>query len=57
MQRISIGGIVYLIVGVVVAANRGYLADLTTLSHILSAIAGVTLWPLLIFGANLHSVI
>lgn len=54
MQRISIGGIIYIIIGFVVAANRGYLTDLTSISHILSGLVGILLWPLLLFGANLH---
>lgn len=54
MGRISIGGVIYLIIGVVVASNRGYLGDLTTLSHLLSGLLGIILWPLLFFGANLH---
>ena len=57
MQRISTGGIIYLIIGVLVAINRGYLADLTTISHIFSALLAVVLWPLLLFGANLHIVL
>lgn len=56
MQRISIGGVIYLIIGDFVAVNCGYLADLTTLSHILSALIAVALWPPLLFGANLHIV-
>jgi hypothetical protein len=56
MQRISIGGIIYLIIGFVVASNHGYLTDLTTLSHLLSALLAIILWPVLLFGANLHLV-
>ena len=54
MGRISIGGIIYLIIGVVFASNKGYLGDLTTLSHLLSGLLSIILWPLLFFGANLH---
>ncbi len=54
MQRISIGGIIYIIIGVVVASNRGYFVDLTTLSQLLSALLAVLLWPVIVFGANLH---
>lgn len=54
MRNVSFGGVIYLIIGVVIAVNRGYLVDLSTLGHIASAAAAIALWPLLFFGANLH---
>jgi len=56
MQRggISIGGFIYLLVGLVLAANHGYLGSLTNLSNIVSALLAILLWPLLLFGVNLH---
>ncbi|GAC1391883.1 MAG: hypothetical protein NVSMB46_06080 [Candidatus Saccharimonadales bacterium] len=54
MRRISIGGIIYIIIGVIVASNRGYITDLTTLGHIISAFVAILLWPVLLLGANLH---
>ncbi len=54
MQRYSIGGIIYLIIGIIIASNRGYLGDLTSLSHLLSGLLAIILWPLVLFGANLH---
>ncbi|HET6924713.1 MAG TPA: hypothetical protein VFH39_02705 [Candidatus Saccharimonadales bacterium] len=56
MERrgISIGTVIYLIIGLIVAANQGYLGQLTTVSGILSAILAILLWPLLLFGVNLH---
>ncbi len=53
-NRTSWGAIIYIIIGVVVAANRGYLTDLGTISGILSALLAIVLWPLLLFGVNLH---
>jgi uncharacterized membrane protein YhdT len=50
-------GIVYMVVGVVMANNYGYLAGITgfnDLSTILSAVLAVVLWPLLLIGVNLH---
>ncbi len=47
--------IVYLAAGVFVANSQGYLANLTTIPHILSAVLAVVLWPLLIMGINLHN--
>ncbi len=50
----SLGGALYLIVGIVVAASHGYLTSLGSLSSILSALLAVMLWPALLFGANFH---
>jgi hypothetical protein len=50
---VSVGTVVYLLIGVIVAANRGYMA-FGTISDIISAILAVVLWPLLLFGVNLH---
>lgn len=54
MNGISISGLIYLIIGLVVASNRGYLGDLSTIAHILSALLAIMLWPLLLLGVNLH---
>ena len=50
----SIISIVYFVAGVVVASNQGYLADLASIQHILSALLAVALWPLLLIGVDLH---
>ncbi len=54
MNRLSLGGIIYIVIGVVLASSHGYLSDLSTLSHILSAILAVALWPLVLLGVNLN---
>jgi hypothetical protein len=54
MRRYSIGGIIYIIIGVIIASNRGYLGDLGSISHLLSALLAVVLWPLVLLGVNLH---
>lgn len=56
MQRSgpSFIGILYLIIGIIVAANHGYLSSLNSLSNILSALLAILLWPALLVGANLH---
>jgi len=51
---ITIGGLLYLVIGLVVAAHQGYLTHLTNISNIVSALLAVLLWPLLLFGINLH---
>jgi hypothetical protein len=54
MGRISISSIIYLIIGAIVASNRGYLGDLGNISHLFSALLSVLLWPLVLLGVNLH---
>jgi hypothetical protein len=50
----SLGGAIYLIVGIILAATHGYFTALGSLSSILSALLAVVLWPALLFGANFH---
>jgi len=45
---------IWLIVGVVVAAIHDYFVDVNTFKEIVSAILAVLLWPLLLIGINLH---
>lgn len=54
---ISLGGFIYLIIGVVVASNRDYLEHIGTISHLLSALLAIILWPLVLLGVNLHLVL
>jgi hypothetical protein len=46
--------IAYLIVGLIVAANEDYLRNLDTLRRVISAILAIVLWPLVLFGVDLH---
>ena len=50
----SIVGLVWVIVGLIVASGHGYFAHLTAVMPILSAILAVLLWPLVLLGVNLH---
>jgi hypothetical protein len=54
MFRPSLVGLVYLVVGVAVAAQKDYFKDLDTIRLILSALLAVVLWPLLLLGIDLH---
>lgn len=56
MRNISIGGIIYIIIGIVIAANQQYLVDLTSLGRIISALLAIVFWPLVLVGVNLHLV-
>jgi hypothetical protein len=53
-MRNSFAGVLYIIIGFIVAANRGYLADFSTIGHILSALLAIMLWPLVLLGVNLQ---
>ena len=52
-MRISLFGLVYLAVGVVIALSNGY-NSVASLADILSLIIAVVLWPAVLFGVNLH---
>ena len=46
--------VVYLVVGLIVANSHRYFAHLDGFKPIASAILGVLLWPLILFGISLH---
>ncbi len=50
----SIGGIIYLVLGLLVAASQNYFDHLTTMGRVLSAILAVIIWPLLLFGIDIR---
>jgi hypothetical protein len=54
MFRLNFLGLIYLIVGVAVAATHDYFEKLDTLRLLLSALLAVVLWPLVLLGIDLH---
>jgi ABC-type anion transport system duplicated permease subunit len=52
--RPGILGIVYLVIGVLVAVRYDYFETLETLRQVLSAFLAVIFWPLLLLGIDLH---
>ncbi len=54
MFRPSFLGIVYLVIGVAVAASYDYFERLNTARQILSAVLAIVLWPLVLLGIDLH---
>jgi hypothetical protein len=46
--------VVYIVIGVVVASGHHYFEHLDALKPIASAVLAVLLWPLILFGINLH---
>ncbi|HEY2317253.1 MAG TPA: hypothetical protein VGH67_03065 [Solirubrobacteraceae bacterium] len=53
-MRPSLGTIVWLIVGVVIASSHNYLHHVNAIRPLVSAGLAIVLWPLLLLGINLH---
>jgi hypothetical protein len=48
--RAPLLGVVWIVVGVVVAAIHDYFDSLETVGRVLTAVTAVLLWPILLFG-------
>ena len=46
-------GLIYLIVGVVVAAINDYVDNLGTLKRVIEAVIAVLIWPLILLGVDI----
>jgi hypothetical protein len=60
MGRRGIGliGVVYLVIGIVVASTHGYLVAWNIPGNILEGLAAIVLWPLVaLLGLDLHTLI
>ncbi len=54
MRRpVSLGFVVWIVIGLVVAANKGFLDHLDSLSGVLSALLAVLVWPLVLFNVHI----
>ena len=53
-MRIGLVGVIYIFVGVFVAATYDYLERLGQVKGILTALLGILLWPLLLFGLDVR---
>ena len=47
-------GVIYVAIGIFVAASKDYFENLETIKRVLSAILAILLWPLLLLGIDLH---
>lgn len=54
MFRSRLTGVIWLIVGVALAAQKHYLDHFGSWRPVASAILAILLWPLLLLGINLH---
>jgi hypothetical protein len=52
--RPSLLAIIWIVVGVIVAAANDYFDSLGTAGRVLTAIAAILLWPLLLFGFDIR---
>lgn len=50
----SLFTIIYVAIGIFVAADKNYFKNVEDLGDILSVVLGVLLWPLLLFGVDLR---
>jgi hypothetical protein len=53
-RRPSLLGIVYIFIGVALAASKDYFETLGTFRALVSAVLAIVLWPLLLLGIDLH---
>jgi hypothetical protein len=56
MSRVmsTVLSIVYIVIGVIVAASHHYFEHVDAVKPIASAVLAVFLWPLVLLGVNLH---
>jgi hypothetical protein len=52
MRGVSLGTLIWLIVGLVVALSHGY--PISNLSTLISFLLAIFLWPLVLLGVDLH---
>ena len=46
--------IIWLVIGVIVAAENDYLKNIDDIESLISLVLAVVLWPLVLFDVNLH---
>jgi hypothetical protein len=53
-MRSGLLGLIYVVIGAVIAATHHYFANIGTVKLLVSAVLAVGLWPLVLLGINLH---
>jgi hypothetical protein len=51
-RKVSLGVVVWVVIGMVVAANHNFLDHLGSLSEVLSAVLAVGAWPLVVLRVH-----
>ncbi|HZN16125.1 MAG TPA: hypothetical protein VFB78_17790 [Acidimicrobiales bacterium] len=52
-RRLPLGAVIWIVVGVIVAANHDFMDHPDSLSKILSAVLAVILWPLVVLKVHI----
>lgn len=52
-RQVSLGGVIWLVIGVIVASSHHFFATLKTINEIGSAILAVLLWPLVVLHVHI----
>lgn len=53
-MRLRLGTIIWLVIGVLLAASHHYFTNINGIRPVVSAALAIVLWPLLLLGINLH---
>lgn len=51
-RQVSLGVVIWIVIGLIVAANRNFLDHLDTVSRVLSAVLAVAVWPLVLLHVH-----
>ena len=51
-RQVSLGAVIWIVIGLIVAANHDFLDDLGSLERILSAVLAVAVWPLVLLDVH-----
>ena len=51
-RQVSLGAVIWIVIGLVVAADHDFLDDLGSLERILSAVLAVAVWPLVLLDIH-----
>ncbi|MDQ1415964.1 MAG: hypothetical protein QOF81_1577 [Acidimicrobiaceae bacterium] len=52
-RQVSLGGVVWIVIGIIVAASHHFLETLNTASTIGSAILAIIVWPLVLLHVHI----
>jgi hypothetical protein len=47
-------GVIYIVIGLIVANSHHYFRNLDTAKRVISAVLAIVLWPLVLLGIDLH---
>ena len=52
-RPVSLGFVIWIVIGLIVASNKGFLSRLGDLSGVLSAVLAVLVWPLVLLEVHI----